>query len=92
VTRLAALSKAHDLFIASQIPPLKAEANPQRDPGVRQLLTAVRRAYARRPPGRALRPAIAATRPVMEALLVIGQDDLPEIRDRALLLFGSHAQ
>src|SRR5580704_3151083 len=88
MTRLAALSKAHDLFIANQIPPLKADANPLRDPGVRQLLSAVRRAYARRPPDYERRPAIAATRPVMEALLATCQADLPGIRDRALLMFG----
>ena len=70
-TRLAALSRAHDVFIANQIPPLPAEANPLRDPGVRQLLSAVRRAYARRPPDHERRPAIAATRPVMEALLAL---------------------
>ncbi len=87
-TRLAALSRAHDVFIASQIPPLPAQANPMRDAGVRQLLSAVRRAYARRPPDHERRPAIAATRPVMEALLATCQDDLAGIRDRALLLFG----
>jgi hypothetical protein len=32
-TRLAALSRAHDVFIANQVPPLPAEANPLRDPG-----------------------------------------------------------
>jgi integrase len=87
-TRLAALSKAHDVFIANHIPPLPAAANPLRDPEVRNLLSAVRRAYARRPPDHERRPPIAATRPVMEALLATCQDDLPGIRDRALLLFG----
>ena len=87
-TRVAALSCAHDVFIANQVPPLPADANPLRDPGVRQLLSAVRRAYAHRPPDHERRPAIAATRPVMEALLATCQDDLAGIRDRALLLFG----
>jgi integrase len=87
-TRLAALSKVHDVFIANQLPPLPAEANPLRDPGVRNLLSAVRRAYARRPPDHERRPPIAATRPVMEALLATCLDDLAGIRDRALLLFG----
>jgi integrase len=87
-TRLAALSRAHDVFIANQVPPLLAEANPLRSPSVRKLLSAVRRAYARRPPDHERRPAIAATRPVMEALLATCQDDLAGIRDRALLLFG----
>jgi integrase len=87
-TRLAALSKAHEVFIAAQLPPLPASANPLRDPGVRQLLSAVQRAYARRPPEHERRPPIAATRPVMEALLATCQDDLAGIRDRAMLLFG----
>ena len=87
-TRLAALSSAHDVFISSQVPPLPADANPLRDAGVRQLLSAVRRAYARRPPDHERRPAIAATRPIMESLLATCQDDLAGIRDRALLLFG----
>jgi len=87
-TRLAALSRAHDVFIASQMPPLPANANPLRDPGVRQLLSVVQRAYARRPPEHERRPPIAATRQVMEALLATCQEDLAGIRDRALLLFG----
>jgi integrase len=87
-TRLAALSRAHDVFIANQVPPLAAAANPLRDPEVRSLLSAVRRTYARRPPDHERRPPIAATRPVVEALLETCQDDLPGIRDRALLLFG----
>jgi integrase len=87
-TRLAALSRAHDVFIANQVPPLPAQANPLRDAGVRALLSAVRRAYARRPPGHERRPPIAATRHVMEALLATCQDDLPGVRDRALPLFG----
>lgn len=87
-TRLAALSRAHDVFIANQLPPLPPEANPLRDPGIRKLLSAVRREYARRPPDHERRPPIAATRPVMEALLATCQDDLPGIRDRALMLFG----
>ncbi len=87
-TRLAALSRAHEVFIASHNPPLPAETNPLRNPGVRNLLSAVRRAYARRPPDHARRPPIAATRPVMEALLATCQEDLAGLRDRALLLFG----
>lgn len=87
-TRLAALSRAHDVFMASQLPPLPPEANPLGDPRVRHLLSAVRRAYARRPPDHERRPPIAATRPVMEALLATCQNDLLGIRDRALLLFG----
>ena len=87
-TRLAALSKAHEVLLAAHIPPLAAHTNPLRDPGVRQLLSAVQRAYARRPPEHERRPPIAATRPIMEALLATCQSDLAGIRDRALLLFG----
>jgi integrase len=86
-TRLAALSKAHDRYIADN-PQLHLgpEGNPLRDPRVRELLKAVRRAYARRarPPKR----PTAATRNVMEALLSTCENDLAGIRDRALLLFG----
>ncbi len=87
-TRLAALSRAHDVFGASQVSPLPPASNPLRDPGVRYLLSVVQRAYAHRPPDHERRPPIAATRPVMEALLATCQDDLAGIRDRALLLFG----
>jgi integrase len=86
-TRLAALSKAHDRYIADN--PhlgLGPEANPLRDPRVRELLKAVRRVYARR--GKAKKRPNAATKNVMEALLATCEDDLHGIRDRALLLFG----
>jgi hypothetical protein len=36
-TRLAPLSKAHDVLVANHIPPLPAAANPLRDPEVRNL-------------------------------------------------------
>jgi integrase len=62
---------------------LGPEANPLEDPRVCQLLKAVRRVYARPPK----RPN-AATKDVMQALLATCGDDLPGIRDRALLLFG----
>jgi len=86
-TRLAALSKAHDQYIANGAHlNLGPEENPLRDPRVRQLISAARWAYARR--GRdAVRP-VAATRHVMEALLATCGDDLIGKRDRALLLFG----
>jgi integrase len=86
-TRLAALSKAHDHYIA-QNAHLKwgPEKNPLRDPRVRQLISAARRAYARR--GREPSRPVAATRQVMEALLATCADDLIGKRDRALLLFG----
>ena len=86
-TRLAALSKAHEHFIANSTHlKLGPEINPLRDPRVRQLISAARRAYARR--GREPSRPVAATRHVMEALLATCGDELIGKRDRALLLFG----
>ena len=86
-TRLAALSKAHEHYIAGNAHvQMGPEKNPLRDPRVRQLLSAARRAYARR--GREVIRPVAATRHVMEALLSTCGDDLIGKRDRALLLFG----
>jgi len=87
-TRLAALSRAHDIYIANHPQKLPPDANPMRNPEVRQLLSAVRRAYARRPPDQVRARPIAATQSVMRALLATCGDDLLGIRDRALLLFG----
>ena len=86
-TRLAALSKAHEQYIAGNAHlHIGPEKNPLRDPRVRQLISAARRSYARR--GRKAVPPVAATRHVMEALLSTCGDDLIGKRDRALLLFG----
>jgi integrase len=86
-TRLAALSKAHEQYIAGNAHlHMGPEKNPLRDPRVRQLISAARRAHARR--GRAPVAPVAATRDVMEALLATCGDDLIGKRDRALLLFG----
>ena len=86
-TRLAALSKAHEIYrIDNPHLGLGPDANPMRDPKVRLLLSAARRAYARR--GRGPSKPVAATRLVMEALLATCGEDLPGVRDRALLLFG----
>jgi integrase len=86
-TRLAALSKAHEQYIAGHAHvQMGPEKNPLRDPRVRQLISAARRAYARR--GRTPVPPVAATRDIMEALLATCEDDLIGKRDRALLLFG----
>jgi integrase len=86
-TRLAALSKAHEIYrIDNPQLGLGPESNPLRDPKVRALLAAARRAYARR--GRAPSRPAAATRPVMEVLLATCGEDLIGVRDRALLLFG----
>jgi integrase len=86
-TRLAALSRAHDDYIANNSHlHLGPDVNPLRDPRVRQLIATARRAYARRGKN-SIRP-IAATRSIMEALLATCADDLIGKRDRALLLFG----
>jgi integrase len=86
-TRLAALSRAHEGYLAKNDHlHLGPEINPLRDPRVRQLIAAARRAYARR----GLDPVrpVAATRSVMDALLTTCGADLIGVRDRALLLFG----
>jgi integrase len=87
-TRLAALSRAHDLLIAGEPRTYSADDNPLRNPAVRHLMSAVRRTYARRPPEQQRARPVAATRSVMHALLETCSDDLIGIRDRALLLFG----
>ncbi len=86
-TRLAALSSAHEHFIANS-PHLNLgpEINPMRNPRVRQLVGAARRAYASR--GRIPSRPVAATKDIMEALLATCDDSLIGKRDRALLLFG----
>jgi hypothetical protein len=71
---LAAISKAHEHFIANHRHlNLGPETNPMRDPRVRQLISAARRDYARR----AREPSRlgAATRFVMEVLLATHGDD-----------------
>lgn len=85
--RLAALSKAHEHYIANH-PQLNldAGANPLRHPEVRLLVSAARRAYARR--GKLSSRPNAATKSVLEVLLATCGDDLAGKRDRALLLFG----
>jgi integrase len=86
-TRLAALSQAHDAYIAKNDHlNLGAEINPLRDPRVRQLLSAARRAYARR--GRSPSRPQAATASILDTLVATCGDDLAGIRDRALLYFG----
>jgi integrase len=86
-TRLAALSKAHEHYILSNAhTQMGPERNPLRDPRVRQLIGAARRAYARR--GTEVIRPVAATRDVMQALLSTCGDDLIGKRDRALMLFG----
>ena len=87
-TRLAALSRAHDVLIASDREKRSPDDNPLRNPAVRHLMSAVRRTYARRPPDQQRPRPVAATRSVMHALLETCVDDLIGLRDRALLLFG----
>jgi integrase len=86
-TRLAALSNAHEHYIATHAHlSLGPATNPMRDARVRQLIAAARRAYARR--GREPSRPVAATRDVIDVLLSTCDDSLVGIRDRALLLFG----
>jgi integrase len=87
-TRLAALSRAHDLYIANHPAKLPPETNPLRDPALRQMMSTVRRVYASRPLDSIRARPVAATQAVIQALLTTCGDDLPGIRDRALLLFG----
>jgi integrase len=86
-TRLAALSNAHERYLASHAHlNLGPGTNPMRDARVRQLITAARRAYARR--GREPSRPVAATRDVIDVLLSTCDHSLVGTRDRALLLFG----
>ena len=83
--RIAALSTAHQKLLAdrSAVP---EGFNPVRTEAVRRLLSAIRRAYAKR--GEPLRTATAATRKPLEAMLATCDQSLLGVRDRALLLFG----
>jgi len=77
VHRIAVLSKAH------QLRDLK---NPCHDPGVRELLSRTRKAYAKR--GALPQKKDALTRDPLQALLATCDDSLRGKRDRALLLFA----
>lgn len=77
IHRIAVLSKAHQL---------KGEDNPCAQPRVRELLSKVRRGYAKRGDLPAKKPAL--TREPLEALLRTCDDSLNGLRDRALLLFA----
>jgi integrase len=74
-TRLAALSQAHDAYIAAN-PQLQLgpEGNPMRDPRVRRGLAPAR--------------PQAATAQILQSLLATCDNDLVGIRDRALLYLG----
>jgi integrase len=86
-TRLAALSRAHERYIIERAHlGVGPDANPLKNPAVRQFLKAVRRVYAKR--ARAPKRPNAATKEVMDALLATCDDSLAGIRDRAILLFG----
>lgn len=75
--RLSVLSKAHQM---------RDLANPTQDPGVRELVRRIRRAYATR----GERPAskTALTKDPLEAMLATCTDGLIGLRDRALLTFA----
>jgi len=77
VHRIAVLSKLHTL---------QGQANPCRDPRVRELLSRVRRGHAKR--GAVPRRKAALTREPLEILLATCDDTLRGKRDRALLLFA----
>ncbi len=83
--RVAALSSAHQKLLAQR--GLAPEGfNPVRSEAVRQLLSAIRRAYVKR--GKRPRKPTAATREPLEAMLATCDVSLQGRRDRALLLFG----
>jgi len=75
--RLAVLAKAHRL---------RTLPNPCADASVRELLTGIRRAYARRGERQARKAAL--TREPLLRLLDTCDDSLRGLRDRALLLFA----
>jgi len=77
VHRVAVLSRLHE---AQRLP------NPCRDPAIRALLSAARRAQAKR--GLHARKKDALTREHLEALLATCDQSLAGKRDRALLLFA----
>ena len=75
--RISALSKLHQL---------QGHASPCHDVAVRELLSRVRRAYAKR--GRIPGKKAALTRTPFDLLLETCDDSLRGVRDRALLLFA----
>ena len=77
VHRIAVLSKAHSRM---------ALPNPCRDAEVREALSHLRKAYARR--GALAQKKAALTRLPLEQLLATCDDSLKGMRDRALLLFA----
>lgn len=77
VHRIAVLSKAHSR---------KALLNPCHDAHVREALSHLRKAYARR--GALVQKKAALTRLPLEQLLATCDDSLKGLRDRALLLFA----
>ena len=77
VHRLAVLSKVHQL---------REQPNPCASSAVKALVTAARRAAAKR--GERPRQKTALPRPALETLLATCEDTLAGSRDRALLAFG----
>ncbi|MEG1833977.1 MAG: site-specific integrase [Burkholderiaceae bacterium] len=76
----------HRIAVLSRLHQLRALPNPCQDAAVRELLTATRRAYAKR--GVAPRQKDALTREPFEAILATCDCSLAGRRDRALLLFA----
>lgn len=77
---------AHRISVLSKVHKLMALDNPCQNPGIKDLLSKTRRAYARRGDLPAKKPAL--TREPMQALLDTCDDSLRGLRDRALLLFA----
>ena len=77
VHRIAVLSKAHS---RNSLP------NPCQSPEVREALSHLRKAYAKR--GQLVQKKAALTRAPLEQLLATCDDSLKGLRDRALLLFA----
>ncbi|WP_119153988.1 site-specific integrase [Caldimonas tepidiphila] len=76
----------HRLSVLSKLHQLKDLPNPCHGAQLRELLSRIRRAYARRGAAPARKPAL--TREPLEALLATCDDSLRGLRDRALLLFA----
>jgi integrase len=74
------------LNVLSKIHRIKQAENPCQAVVVRELMTKIRRAYAKR--GATAKPKPALTREPLEALLSTCDDTLIGVRDRALLLFA----
>lgn len=82
----ALATMAHRLAVLAKTHRLRDMENPCATPAVRELMSRVRRAYARR--GERPAPKAALTREPLAQLLETCDDSLRGLRDRALLLFA----